>query len=152
MYNLRDESSDDSDVEHITSIVARSEMIHAVTQEQDYPKVIYTEISIRKTEVKFQVDSGASVNVVPVNFVTDKKFEPTTKTLHTWNDTTLKPLGSCRLVLPNPKNKKKFSVEFPDVDRQLTPLIGAKAAHQMGLITVNIQNVKVAKPPERPMR
>ena len=67
-----------------------------------------------------------------------------------WNDTTLKPLGSCPLILHNPKNKNKFSVKLLVVDRQLTPLIGAKAAQQMGLITVNTQNFKIAKPPERP--
>ena len=135
MHNLRDESSDDSDVEYITSIVAQPGMIHAVTQEHDYPKAIYTKMFVDKTEVKFQVDSDASV---------------TTKTLLMWNDTTLKPLGSCRLILHNPKNKKKFSVEFLVVDRQLTPLIGAKAAQQMDLITVNTQNFKIAEPPERP--
>ena len=47
--------------------------------------------------------------------------------LQMWNDTKLKPLGSCRLILHNPKNKKKFSAEFLVVDRQLTPLIGPKA-------------------------
>ena len=149
MYNLRDESSDDSDMEYITSIVARPDMIHTVTQEHDYPRVIYTEMLVGKAEVKFQVDSGASVNVISADLVADKKLEPTTKTLQMWNDTTLKPLGSCRLILHNPKNKKKFSVEFLVVDRQLTPLIGAKAAQQMGLITVNTQNFTIAKPPKR---
>jgi len=150
VHNRRDESSDDSDVEYITSFVAQPEMIHAVTQEHDYPKAIYTEMFVDKTEVKFQVDSGASVNVIPVSFVADKKLEPTTKTLQMWNDTTLKPLGSCRLILHNPKNKKKFSVEFLVVDIQLRPLIGATAAQQMDLITVNTQNFKIAEPPEQP--
>ena len=146
VYNLRDESSNDSDMEYITSIVAQPEMIHAVMQEHVYPKAIYTAMLVDETEVKFQVDSGASVNV---NFVANKKLEPTTKTLQMWNNTTLKPLGSCRLILHNPKNKKKLSIEFLVVHRQLTPLIGAKAAQQMGLITVNTQNFKIAKPPER---
>ena len=148
VHSLREESSDDSDVEYITSIVSQPETIHAITQEH-YPKVIYTEMVVDKKEVKFQVDSGASVNVIPVKFVADKELEHTTKTLQMWNDTTLKPLGSCRLILHNPKNKKKFSVEFLVVDRQLTPLIGAKAAQQMGLITVNLQNFKITEPPER---
>ena len=116
MYSLRDESSDDSDVEYITSIVAQPEMIHAVTQEH-YPKVIYTEMFVDKKEVKFQVHSGTSVNVIPFKFVSSKKFEPTTKTLQMWNDKTLKPLGSCQLILHNPKNKKKLSVEFLVVDK-----------------------------------
>ena len=65
-----------------------------------------------------------------------------------WNETTLNPLGSCR-ILQNPNNKK-FSLKFLVVDEQLTPLTGAKAAQQMGLITVNTQNFKITKPPERP--
>ena len=81
VYNLRDKSSDDSDMEYITWIVAQPEMIHAVTQEHDYPNTIYTEMLVDKTEMKFQVDSGASVNVISVDFVADKKLEPTTKTL-----------------------------------------------------------------------
>ena len=97
--------------------------------------------------MKIQVDSGASVNVIPAKFVADKKLEGTTKTLQMWNDTTLQPLGSCRIILQNPKDKKKFSVEFLVVDKQLTPLIGAKAAQQMGLITVNLQNFKITEPP-----
>ena len=82
------------------------------TVKHDYPKVIYTEMFIDKKNVKFQVDSGASVNVIPVKFVADKKLEPTTKTLQMWIDTTLKPMGSFRLILHNPKNKKKILVEF----------------------------------------
>ena len=62
-----------------------------------------------------------------------------------WNDTTLQPLGSCRTILQNPKNGKKFSVEFLVVEKQLTPIIGARAAQQMGLITVNEENFKIAQ-------
>ena len=61
-----------------------------------------------------------------------------------------KTTGFLSINSHNPKNKKKFSVEFLVVDKQLTPLIGAKAAQQMGLITVNTQNFKIAEPPERP--
>ena len=104
---------------------------------------------VDRKHVKFQVDSGASVNVISAKFVADKKLEGTTKTLQMWNDTTLQPLGSCRIILQNPKDKKKFSVEFLVVDKQLTPLIGAKAAQQMGLITVNLQNFKITEPPAR---
>ena len=83
--------------------------------------------------MKFQVDSGALVNVIPTKFVPDDKLESTTKTLHMWNDATLKPLGSCRIILQNPKDKKKFSVELHVlvVNKQLTPLIETKAVQQM---------------------
>ena len=86
-HSLRDESSNDRDVEYITGIVAQPEMVHAITQEHNYPKVIYTEMFVDTKEVKFQVDSGAPVNVIPVKFVADKKLKPSMKTLQMWNDT-----------------------------------------------------------------
>ena len=124
-------------------------MIHAHTQAHDYPAVIYTEMFVDKKEIRFQVDSSTSMNVIPVKFVADKKPESITKMLQMWSDTTLKPWGSCRSTLHNPKNKEKFSVVFLVVDWQLTPLIGAKAAQQMGLITLNTLTFKMAEPPER---
>ena len=103
VYSLMDESIDDSDAEYITSIVAQPEMIHAVTQ-QHYPKGIYTEMFVDKKEVKFQVDSGASLNVIPVN----KKLEPTTKTLQMWNDT--KPKATGFLSINSPQFKEQENV------------------------------------------
>jgi len=99
--------------------------------------------------VKFQVDSGASVNVIPAELAPDKPLKRTTKTLRMWNDMTLQPLGSCRIIIQNPKNGKKFSVEFLVVGKQLTPIIGARAAQQMGLITINKKKKKIAQPPQR---
>lgn len=99
--------------------------------------------------VKFQVDSGTSVNVIPAALAPDEPLKRTTKTLRMWNDTTVHPLGSCRTILQNPKNKKKFSVEFLVIKSQLTPIIGARAAQQMGLITVNEENFKITLPTQR---
>jgi len=44
------------------------------------PKQIYTEMVVNKRHVKFQVDSGTSVNVIPVRFVADDNLQRTTKT------------------------------------------------------------------------
>ena len=146
--SLREESeeSEESDIECITSITDRPEVVHAIKKE-DYPKEIYTEMVVAKKPVKFQVDSGASVNVIPAELAPDEPLKRTTKTLRMWNDTTLQPLGSCRTILQNPKHGKKFSVEFLVVEKQLTPVIGAQAAQQMGLITVNAEHFKIAQPP-----
>ena len=50
------------------------------------------------------------------------------------------PPRATRIVLRNPKNHKKYSVELVVVKENLTPLIGAKAAQHMKLITVNEEN------------
>ena len=63
-----------------------------------------------KKEVVFQVDTGASVNVIPKQFV--KNIKPTSTTLKVWNNENVSPLGTSRCRVKNPKNGKKNSVEF----------------------------------------
>ena len=63
-----------------------------------------------------------------------------------WNKTEITPRGSTRIVLRNPKNRKKYSVEFVVVKENLTPLIGAQAAQHMKLIKVNEGNFVTTSP------
>lgn len=49
----------------------------------------------------------------------------------------------------NPENGKKYSVEFVVVSENLTPLIGARAAQHMKLITVHWGNFKLLPTPKR---
>ena len=66
-----------------------------------------------------------------------------------WNDSELKPLGTTRLIVRDPKTEKKYSIEFVVVPDTLTPLIGARTAQQMGLITVHEDKFVSVAPPER---
>ena len=51
-----------------------------------------------------------------------------------------------RIIIRNPKNQKKYSVEFVVVAENLTPLIGAQAAQHMKLFNVNEENFVRATP------
>ena len=66
-----------------------------------------------------------------------------------WNKSEVTPLGSVRLIIRNPQNKKKYSVEFVVVSEGLLPLIGAKAAQQMKLLTVHTENFVSAPRPDK---
>ena len=57
----------------------------------------------------------------------------------------LKLLGVAKFSLRNPKNKKKCRVEFAIIDEDYTPLLGSSAAQQMGLITVQQENILQVK-------
>ena len=46
-----------------------------------------------------------------------------------------------KVSLRNPKNKKKYRVEFAVIDEDYTPLLGSSAAQQMELITIQQQNI-----------
>ena len=57
-----------------------------------------------------------------------------------WNKSELKPEGVTRVMIPNPRNDKKYSVEFVVVKEELTPLLGAKATHHTGLLEIHTEN------------
>ena len=63
---------------------------------------------VNNKRVKFQVDTGASINIIPQKFV--RKFEKTTVKLSTWNEGKYDPLGECRIKVGNPKTKKFYMV------------------------------------------
>ena len=125
--------SDDSDVDFITSITTSN--VSAVNA-PDLPntcfaKEIFTLMEIGNQEVKFQIDCGASVNIITKELIGNSKLAPMSKRLVMWKKTEITPLGVTRIIIRNPKNQKKYSVEFVVVAENLTPLIGAQAAQHM---------------------
>ena len=67
--------------------------------------------------VKFQLDSGATCNLLPAKYLEDKKeLTPTRKRLTMYNNTMIKPLGTCKMDVCNPKNARSYHVEFVVVD------------------------------------
>ena len=59
-----------------------------------------------------------------------------------YNNTSLKHLGKCLLLLQNPANGNKHCVEFQVVEEDFIPLLSRRAAEGMGLITVNYSNFR----------
>ena len=96
------------------------------------------------------LDSGATVNVLSEKayrciYGADriKDLEKTDVTLVMYNKVTEKPLGKKRVRLINPKNKKRYSVEFVVVRGNTRSILGARASQQMQLLTVNPNNIEV---------
>ena len=101
---------------------------------------IYAQMLINEKPIKFHIDCGATVNVLPSKYVNKEDIQPTKRVLQMWNKTELKPEGICRVTIRNPRNQKKYSVEFIIVKENLTPLLGAAVIQQMGLIEVHEEN------------
>ena len=138
IHMIQDEGSSSSDCEWIDCITMR-EIVSTVTDGTDE---IYAEMLIDETPVKFQIDCGASANLLPAKYTNGYQRDPCKKTLLMWNKSEVKPLGTTRLKLRNPQNRMKYSVEFIVVKENLAPLLGAKAVQHMGLITVNNSEFK----------
>ena len=143
-HQVEDRSDDEtSETEFLYSITMKpetSETINGVTAPES--KEIYANMLIDDKHVKFHVDCGATVNILPKKYV-NTEIRPTKRVLQMWNKTELKPEGVCRVTLRNPKNKRKYSVEFLVVRENLTPLLGAKVIQQMGLIEVHEENFEL---------
>lgn len=143
-----DSDSDSSDVDFITSITTTVSAVSSDSPPNSgYAKAIYATMEVGNQAIKFQVDCGASINIITKALIGTFDVTPTNKRLVMWNKTEITPIGSTRIILRNPKNRKKYSVEFVVVKENLTPLIGAQAAQHMKLITVNEDKFFAASPP-----
>ena len=98
---------------------------------------------IDKKPVKFQLDWGASVNLLPIKYIGNREIIPRDRTLVIWNGTKVKPAGTCRINIQNSKTGKKYSVEFVIVNEDLTPLLGLQATEKMNLLSIHRDNFKV---------
>ena len=107
---------------------------------------IFAHMEIANELAKMQVDSGASCNVLPRKLLPrDTEIKKTNLKLTTYSETNLEVLGVAKISLRNPKNKKKYRAEFAIIDEDYTLLLGSSAAQQMGLITVQQENILQVK-------
>ena len=83
------------------------------------------EMMINDKKIKFQIDCWALINIITKCNTTGSHITPSNKTLNTWNGTEMKPLGTTRLKVTNPRTGNKYSIEFVFVSDDLTPLLGA---------------------------
>ncbi|XP_042148029.1 uncharacterized protein K02A2.6-like [Ixodes scapularis] len=100
------------------------------------PSPLFATLNLNQKGIRFQVDSGAAVNVITKRNVSPDQIMPTSTTLRMWNGTKVVPYGKARLNVTT-ANGHKHIVDFVVVRDDLRPLIGRKTAEQMGLITVN---------------
>lgn len=94
---------------------------------------IYAQMLINEQLIKFHIDCSVTVNVLPIKYVNKEDIHLTKRVLQLWNNTEPKPEGICRVTIRNPRDQKKYSVEFIVVNENLTPLPGAAVIQQMGL-------------------
>ena len=95
--------------------------------------------------IKFQVDTGATCNLLRVSDVPENaEIGKEDKTiLFFYNGARSESLGSCELTLETPDgemHKQKFQV----VSKGITSLLGAQAAQEMRIISVNKEYIAAA--------
>ena len=124
--------------------VDESEIISVhVASDQEYAKKLFASFNVGNTPVKFQLDSGATCTLISSKFLGyEHKLIPTRKLLTMYNNTIMKPLGTCTVAVSNPRNSKMYQVEFVVVDDdQLTPILVNPTIQRMVFVRMQHQNV-----------
>ena len=127
-----DFSDSDSDVALVKTLDV---VVNGVSSKKDKP--IYCEMWINSKSVTLQVDCGATVCIIPKSHIGDNHIQSSNVSLEMWNKAKMNALGTCKLLVENPKTLMKYMVKFVVVEEELIPLLSRKAAEKMNLITVN---------------
>ena len=115
--------------------------INAVSQSPLKNK-IFAPMFIKGRQISFQLDSGATCNVLPEHFVPPGTMvEKSDHSLRLYSKALLPIKGICKLKVANPKTQTEYTVRFIIVKGDYVPLLGANAAQKMGLLTVNYANI-----------
>ena len=109
---------------------------------------LYAKMLVNGHDIQFQLDSGATVDVLPVRGYKKVCGDPELKELRAsksilsmYNGTEIRPLGKKRISLRNPKNNKKYNLEFQIVSEENKPVLGSSAIQGMELVIINMQNI-----------
>ena len=143
-------SSDSGESLFTVQLTPEVDSVHTI--QSNVPSKISAAMIIKEgAEVNFQVDTGATCDVLKFSTITGTKYAnritPTNQVLKMYNASTLRPLGKCKVQLTNSRDNRKYKVNFTVVeDEHCVNLIGSKTAQQMQLITIRSDKIKPACP------
>ena len=114
---------------------------------------ITTTLLVDEEPVQFQIDSGATCDVVRLDDLSEKaarKLKPSAETLRLYDESRLNTLGRCQAQLRNPKTGRCQEANFIVVKEAPTAILGAETSQKMGLITVHYEQLytATAQPPK----
>ena len=97
---------------------------------------------------RFQLDTGASANIIPMHVYKKaysrpcmKKLRPCDISLSMFNKSTTNVAGKTVMEVLNPQNCSSYLVEFLVVKEDFTPLIGSKTLQEMNFVEVKMENI-----------
>ncbi|CAC5398223.1 unnamed protein product [Mytilus coruscus] len=134
-------STDESDSEYEIMAVETDDVNVNMIQNKIFARMLVID---ENKEVKFQLDSGATANLIPRSYLIHSQIESENDKLTMY---TMKSYGTCMLRVKNPKTHKRYKVKFIVVDDKYTPLLaeGVKPDHEKIAAIVNMEkptNVK----------
>ena len=119
-----------------------------------YPNRLYANLHVKRRQIKFQIETGATCNVIRRQDVPiATRLEQTKQVLTLYDGSRIEPLGRCTLEVRDPKNGNVFRSEFVVVDDAGTEsIIGVSSAQEMGLIQLSMENVQAVTTQQKQQR
>ena len=145
------------------SSVCTAKSVHHVEDEEEYSSTesisfvkinavdadkepVLCSMLINGKRVSFQLDSGATVSLLPQKYLTENdEIRSANIRLSMWNRATTQALGKCKLVTRNPATGKKYRVDYVVVKEDLPPLLSKSVAEKMKLITVHYDHLELVR-------
>ena len=125
--NLTKEESDSKHKEWLNVVTTNKQRMTAL-------------LLINGMNVRFQVDTGADVNIICQKYVRREQCFLTKQKLVMWNGTEMIPKGEATLITENPKTKEVKEIKFTVVDNKFACLLSLNTSKELKIITVNEQN------------
>ena len=112
-------------------------------------------LSKKRIALKFQIDSGSTCSILPLNVDKDISGHNDLKDLNTAfkpvlslydEETKIQTLGTRKVFVFNPSNEEEVIIQFRIVERPLTPLIGLNNSEILKLIELLRENIALVGP------
>ena len=141
----RDDSSEQGEHDSVENTRMTQHINNVWTR--SYPRKIEAHLMVDNCQVKFQIDSGATCDVVrksdlEVNGKTMKALRPTNEVLCLYDNSRIRPLGRCTVNLKNQKTGRELRTDVIVVEEAPTAILGTVTSQEMELLTVNFENIQ----------
>ena len=109
---------------------------------QMFPSRIFATMQLEGEPITFQLDCGATCNVVRrSDLPREARITSTNTCLKMYNGTTETPLGSYEANVYNTANRKAYRLLFLVEQSAPTAILGAQACQEMDLLMVRAENI-----------
>ena len=105
----------------------------------------YTRLKIGDKTVRFLLDCGATVNLLPVSLVRSlgrlNDMRPATAKLRMFDKTELQTRGLITIAVEHPRTSRVYELDFYVAEKHEQPLLGFKACRSLQLLQVIEENI-----------
>lgn len=139
---LTDEE-EDTEEEYLLTVTL-SEEVNAI-QGTELPKSVFATMTVEGQPVDFQLDLGATCNVIRLRDLPPGiNIQATTQVLSLYDKSQMQSLGKCLVSMTNPKNGHRYKAQFIVVKDAAVSLLGARTIMQMKLIEIRPENIMMS--------